>query len=366
MKFECNTEKIKAAITLTARFTPKNPNLPILKTILITAHEGEVILRSTNLECGVEIRVPAKVDVGGVAAVPGDILAGFMGNIAVEKSITFTLDSGVLRVQSQRARAAIKTLPHDDFPTLPTVSAEQSFSMRGGELSKLIRAVGFCASVSGIKPELQSVLLYGEAGKVFAVATDSFRLAEKTIAAKKVHGFPNIIIPIRNAAELARLLDGVSEDIDVYYNGNQLSTRFGSVYYTTRLIDGSFPNYRAIIPKENSTEAVVLKEDLSSAFKLISIFADKFAQVIVGVEPKEKTVTLSARNADVGENTVTLKAAADGSKIEMSFNGRYLADGLQSIQGESVRFAWSGQGKPLSMGSSGDTSFLYIVMPMNR
>lgn len=366
MKFECSTEKVRAAIQLTSRFTPKNPNLPILKTILMSAHGGGVTLRSTNLECGVEVEVPAKVEVEGVVAVPGDTLTGFVANAPFEKTIFFSLEGGVLRVHNQRTKAGLKILPHDDFPTLPSVSAEHSFILRGGDLSKLIRSVGFCASVSGIKPELQSVLLYGEAGKVYAVATDSFRLAEKTLPAKKISSLPHILIPIRNAAELARILDGVSDEVEVYYNTNQLSVRFGDVYYTTRLIDGSYPNYRAILPKDTTTEVVVLKDDLANAFKLISVFADKFAQVVVSAEPKEKALTLSARNADVGENTVILKAAATGQKLEMSFNGRYLADGLQGVLGESVRFAWSGQGKPLVMSGSGDQSFLYVVMPMNR
>ncbi len=366
MKFECNQDKFKEAISLASRFTSRTHNLPILQTILLSAIGGEVVIRATNLECGVEVVVPAKVATEGVVAVSGSTLGGFVGNLFGEKSLVCRLDGNILRLESQKAKAALKTFSYDEFPSLPTVPAEKSFTLRGADFAKLIRAVGFCASVSGIKPELQSILLIGEASKVTAVATDSFRLAEKSVPAKKVSGFPPLLLPIKNAAELARILDAVAEDVEVYYDEHQLSLRSGGMYYTTRLIEGSFPNYKAVLPKSYTTEAVVLKEDLANAFKLIAVFADKFAQVHLATDPKGKTLTLMARNADIGENTVTLKASLEGDKAEMTFNGRYLADGLQGFAGESVRFGFSGVGKPLAMTGAGDSSYLYIVMPMNR
>ncbi|HEY4511095.1 MAG TPA: DNA polymerase III subunit beta, partial [Candidatus Paceibacterota bacterium] len=113
-------------------------------------------------------------------------------------------------------------------------------------------------------------------------------------------------------------------------------------------------------------QAVVLREDFSQTFKILSLFADKFSQVMVAVAPKEKTLSLSARNTDVGENTTTLKATAEGDSLSMTFNGRYLADGLQGIGGESVKLSFAGPGKPLTLSGASDPSFLYIVMPMNR
>ena len=152
----------------------------------------------------------------------------------------------------------------------------------------------------------------------------------------------------------------------MYYNDNQLSTHVGDVYYTSRLIDGAFPNYRQIIPKSFTSEAVVLREDFSAALKSLSVFADKFAQVTFTIDPAKKAIFLSSRNPDVGEQTSTVRATISGEPCTMNFNGRYLADSLQAITGDSVRIHANGPGKALLIKDAADESFLYLAMPMNR
>ena len=365
MKFECTTEQLLKAVTITARFVEKRANLPVLASVLVSAEGGRVVLRATNLECGVEVVVLAKVTEDGVAAVPGGVLLGFLSN-AKGKNVSAAMVGEVFKIETERASASIKTITHDDFPILPRVSAERSFTIKAADLTKAIRSVAYCASTSTIKPELQSVLIFGEASKLVAVATDSFRLAEKSIALRGGGDVAQLLVPARNAAELMRIVEGVSGDVEVYYNDNQLSTHVGDVYYTSRLIDGAFPNYRQIIPKAFTTEAVVLREDLSSALKSLSVFADKFAQVSFTMEPAKKAILLSSRNPDVGEQTSTVRATVSGEQFTMNFNGRYLADSLQAISGESVRIHSNGPGKPLLIKDAGDESFLYLAMPMNR
>jgi len=171
---------------------------------------------------------------------------------------------------------------------------------------------------------------------------------------------------VRNAAELIRILETGRGAVDVYFSENQLSVRVKDIYFTTRLIDGTFPNYRQIVPTSYTTEAVVLKEDLAQALRTISIFADKYAQVTLTIVPKKKEVAFSSRNPDVGEHTITLPATVSGEEMSMNFNGKYIADALQSISGESIRLGLNGVGKPLAMSAGSETGFVYIVMPMNR
>ena len=353
------------AITLASRFVGKQNNLPALAAVLMSTDTDSVVLRATNLECGVEVSFPATISESGVVALSGTILAGFLQN-ARGKSISIVSQGEVVRVETERSKATIKTLQSSDFPTLPRVSAEQSFTIKSGDLVRLLRAVVHCASTSGVKPELQSVFLTGEVGKITAAATDSFRLAEKTVALKSRGGVPPILLPARNTSELIRILDGFSGDVEVYYNQNQLSVHSGSVYYTSRLIDGAFPNYCQIIPKEFTTEAVVLREDFNQSLRSLSLFTDKFLQVTLLFDPKRKIVELSSRNADVGEEVVTLKAAVSGEEIQMNFNSRYLADAALPLGGESLRLRMQGPGKPLVVTDAADDSYLYLAMPMNR
>jgi DNA polymerase-3 subunit beta len=352
MKFETILEEFSSAITTLARFAERRTNLPVLSTILITAENGRLLLRATNLECGAEMSVSAKVTGEATAAIPANTLSGFLNN-ARGKNVSVSLKGEVVKVETQNSSALIKTLPHDDFPLLPRVSADHSFHIKAADLVRAIRSVVHCASLSAVKPELQSVLLYADAGKLIAVATDSFRLAEKTVPQSKGGSVPHLLLPARNATELMRILENMSGDIEVYYNEHQL-------------LDGTFPNYRQIIPKDFSTEAVVLREELGIALKSLSVFADKFAQVSLTIEPSKKAILLTSRNPDVGEQTSTLKATIKGEGMTVSFNSRYLADSLQSIAGDSVRLHSSGPGKAMLIKDATDASFLYLAMPMNR
>src|SRR3989344_4432681 len=365
MKFGCNPEELLNAVSIAVRFNERKANHPILGSILITADGSQLVLRATNLECGVEIAIPAKVSEPGVVAVPGNILHGFLGN-ARSKNVSVNLVREVLTLETDRAKASIKTISHSDFPILPRVSASTSFTIKSQDIMRAIRSVVFCASTSAVKPELQSVLMYGEGGKLFTVATDSFRLAEKTVTLRGGGSVPQLLLPARNAAELMRILEVGGGEVDVYYNENQLSTHVENIYYTSRLIDGTFPNYRQIIPKSFSTEAIVLREDLAGALKSLSVFADKFAHVSLSVEPDKKLVTLTSRNPDVGEQTSMVRATVKGDSLTMSFNGRYLGDSLQSITGENIRLNSNGPGKPMLIKDAADDSFFYLAMPMNR
>ncbi len=365
MKFESPTDQLLKAVSTAARFVERRTNLPALSTILLVGEAGRLTLRATNLECGVEITLPVKLVGDGVAAVPGTVLLGFLSN-ARGKSVSASLSGELFKVESDRVQASIKTLPHEDFPILPRVSADRSFTVKAADFMRAIRSVAYCASTSTIKPELQSVLVYGEAGKLTLVATDSFRLAEKSVVLKAGGSVPQLLIPARNAAELMRILEGVSGDVEIYYNDNQLSAQIGDVYYTSRLIDGAFPNYRQIVPKQFTTEAVVLREDFSTSLKSLSVFADKFSQVSFAINPDKKTMTLSSRNPDVGEQVSTIKATVTGEDLAMNFNGRYLADSLQAIAGDSVRVQSNGPGKAILIKDASDESFFYLAMPMNR
>src|SRR3989344_5943023 len=261
MKFQCATQELLAGVSLASRFVQRQANLPVLSSVLLAAEGSAVVLRATNLECGVEVVVSAKVAQGGVVAVPGSLFASFLGN-ARGKSVTAALSGGVLVVETERAKTSIKTIPHDDFPTLPKVSAEQSFTCKALELSKALKSVAHCAAASAIKPELQSVYLSGEAGKLTAVATDSFRLSEKTVPLRSKGGVPPLLVPAKNASELVRILEGTSGDVEIYYNSNQISTHVDGIYYTSRLLDGSFPNYHQIIPKQFAAECRRGRRDL--------------------------------------------------------------------------------------------------------
>lgn len=364
MKLECEIEKIKSAIYQTERITGKNLTLPVLNSILFIASGKSLKLRATNLSLGVEIEIPAKIEKEGIVAVSGSILVGIFSNIFQNENISLEEKDGNLLIKTKKSQIKLKCQPNDDFPTIPRVSGN-TFEIDSKKLIDGIKSVYYSSSVSDIKPEISSVYFYSKEDNLIFVSTDSFRLAEKKIKIKNLEEIPGILIPFKNIPEILRIFGEFSGEIKICFNKNQISFSSDNVYLTSRVIDGIFPDYTQIIPKEFKTECVVLKQDLLNALKLSNIFSDKFNQVNLSIKPKTKIFELSSQNNEVGENKTHLDAAVSGEDTEVSFNYKYFVDCFQSINTDSISIKLS-PGRPIVVSGVSDNSFIYLIMPMNR
>ncbi|MSU56117.1 MAG: DNA polymerase III subunit beta [Candidatus Taylorbacteria bacterium] len=366
MKIEAIKDKLQVVVNKAQRLAGKHLSLPILSHILLVVKKGSLTVRATNLEMGVEYTIPVKVEKEGVVAVPGGVFSSFIGNLVGVKGVFLNAEEGKVTVSTEGAKAVFNGGGSEDFPTIPKAEGV-SFPIDPHLLLKGFKAVYYAGALGNLKPELSSVYLYSENEELVFVATDSFRLAEKRVPLKKTAvSFPSILIPIKNVAELIRILEEEKNEIRVSIGKGQLSIEGEGILVTSRLVEGSFPDYRQIMPKEFASEAVVLKEDLLSALKLTTLFSDRFNQIRLHLDPKKKVCELSARSGEFGESASSLPAALSGASMQSNFNHRYIADCLQTINGDSIALRFGGENKPLLMGGVGDTSFRYLVMPMNR
>ncbi|HNW71399.1 MAG TPA: DNA polymerase III subunit beta [Candidatus Paceibacterota bacterium] len=365
MKIECNSEKIKQAISQTEKITGKNLTLPVLASILLIASGKSLKLRSTNLSLGVEVEIPSKVEKEGIMAVSGSVLSSIFSNISQNEQIILEEENGNLLIKTKKSLIKLKGQPCDDFPTIPVVSGK-TFTIESKKFIDGIKSVYYSSSVSDIKPEISSVFIYSDDDNLVFVSTDSFRLAEKKIRIKGLEEIPGILIPFKNISEILRIFGDVNDEIKICFNKNQISFSSLNIYLTSRVINGVFPDYRQIIPKEYKTEAIVLKQDLLNALKISNIFSDKFNQVNLKIKPKEKTFELSSSNNDVGENKTHLDGALTGENVELGFNYKYFLDSLQSINSDSISIKLNQTIKPLVVSGVSDNSFIYLIMPMNR
>ena len=365
MKLECEIEKIKNGILQVEKITGKNLTLPVLSSILFIASGKSLKLRATNLSLGVEIEIPAKIEKEGIVAISGTTLAGVFSNIFQNENIKLESEDGNLLIKTKKNRIKLKGQTHDDFPTIPTVDGK-TFEIESKKLVDGIKSVYYSSSPSDIKPEISSVYIYSNEDNLVFVSTDSFRLAEKKIKMKKVEELPGILIPFKNVSEILRIFGEIQDNIRVCFNKNQISFSSEGVYLTSRVIDGVFPDYRQIIPKEFGVEAVVLKQDLLNALRISNIFSDKFNQITLSIKPKEKVFELSSQNNDVGENKTYLDAAIKGKDILLGFNYKYFLDCFQSINTDSISIRLNQSSKPIVISGSSDNSFTYLIMPMNR
>jgi len=364
MKITIPHPQLKEALEIVSRISTKHATLPILQCVVIEATDTGVLLKATNLEIGIELPVPADVHTPGVLAVPAITLLQSIQFLS-EKSVTLLVEDGVLRVESLTTKTSIKSIPHDDFPTIHKVP-EGGVMISADLFAFGCKTVAFASSQTSIKPELGSIFVQQKREHTLTfVATDSFRLMEKTVPQKGVVLTQSFLLPAKNALELARICESLGGSAELSITDNQCSVRFsGGAYITSRLVIGSFPDYEQIIPKEYVTQVTILKEDLLRALKKTSVFLNKFLQVTMAVT--EHHLTVSANNSEVGHVTDTVRTSVEGQELQLSFNQQYVVESLAHLQDESLILRFAGIGRPLVVTGVHDTSVRYLVMPMNK
>ena len=364
MKVTLNRDDFYNLLEMAGRISTKHITLPVLQCVLIEAKEGKVVLRATNLEVAIEAVLNAEVVTEGKVAVPASILLQTI-NLVNQKSVTLSFVDNSLEVDGSGSKTQIKSIPHEEFPSIPQVSGSGQV-INGSLFSLGIKSTAFAASLSSIKPELGSVNVFQKKEHTLTfVSTDSFRLFEKTVPQKGVVLNDAVLIPQKNAIEIARVCDVVGGDPKLKVNDHQLALEFeNGVTITSRLVAGAFPDYEQIIPKEYSTHTTLLKEDLSHAFKKTNIFLNKFFQVSLSFT--KDSVTVTAGNNDVGNTTESIRASTDGEDLSLSFNQKYIGEALPHFTDDSITIHLSGIGRPMVIKGVNDTSVRYLVMPMNK
>ncbi len=367
MKLESLKEKLFKATSKAEKVTGKNLSLPVLSCLMLDAKKDSFKIIATDLDLGIEIEVPAKVEEEGRVAVPGAVLNSLISGNYKSNKVSLRTEGDNLFVFTDNSSTTIKSYATDDFPTIPKLENSNSFLVDGRMFIKGLKSVWYSSSTSNIKPELSSVLVYQDSGKLVFVATDSFRLAEFKIDIEgTIEDFGQILIPFKNISEIIRVFDDVDGEIKIYFTQNQIAFEYENIYLTSRIVDGIFPDYQQLIPKSFATDITVLKDDLISSLKLSNIFSDKFNKIALKIDPENKIFEIASKNNDVGENVAKVDAVLRGDSVEISFNQKYIMDCFQSITTDSLTLRFNGLNKPMVIETVPNTQFTYLVMPMNN
>lgn len=366
MNISIKKKKFSEAVHMVARFAErKSTTLPALSSILIIAGDEGIKMRATNLETGIDLKLEGDRKSDGVVAIPAALLQQIAGSLTQEGKITLEHTGDILTLTSGTGKSSIKTVPYDDFPSIPfPENPKNRIVLPGILLKNLFTTIASCASSSTVRPELSSIYLSIEGGVLTAVATDSFRLAEKKVPLSNKGTQGRFLIPAKNALDIAQALP--DDDIIMSFDEHQCAFVGTAGMLVSRLTNAVYPDYRQIIPKESIVEGVVLRKDFESALKRTTIFSDAFQKIRISFDPKKNIFSLFARNADIGESSETLTARINGSALDLSFNHRYLSAVLSLTNAESLSLLAAGIGRPLIIKGIGDTSLLYLVSPMNQ
>lgn len=345
-------------------------HLPILKNFLIENYDGKLKIISTDLEIAITHFVSAKIIEGGSVAIPYTIFSQIINNISSER-ITVEQKEKSLLISTDNYKAKISTSPKDEFPIIPEITKDlvNIFEFDLDYIIEAFIAVSSACQVSDLRPELSGVLLRFKDNQCRVAATDSFRLAEKKIEEKKVstqnENEVSCIIPLKTIQEVIRVFSHQNEKIlKVVVDENQILFKTNNTEIISRLIEGKFPEYEQIIPSSFETEAVLDKENITAALKLTSSLSNRLHEVQFFTDDQLKNMRILSSSQEFGESEYLLPAKIKGGSAKITFNWRFVLDGLRNIKTQNVFIGFNGEEKPSVVKSPDDPSYFYIIMPI--
>lgn len=361
MKLKVQVKKLKEAVDRAYVAVSKNNQNQQLKGIHFETKENSLAVRATNINVGYQKSISAEVEVQGVVLILGDVISRVLGSVTFSDNAfcEISLEGSLCKLEVGKHVFSLKTLPHENFPTLPTVEGV-CFDVDTHLLTHGLKQAVYTVAKTEIKPEISGVYVYVEDGSVVFVGTDSYRLAEKKFDNKQL---PNcsFILPEKNTKDFIRLYDDMMVSGRLSLSKNSLSFELESEIFVTRLIQGNFPNYRQIIPSSPETQVVFLKSDIQKILKIVSFFSDKTEQVILSAS--ENRITLNAENVDIGSVSEEIQANLKGEPFSIKINSRYFEEFLNNINDTSVILKFTAQNKPIIIQGIEDAFYTYLVMP---
>ncbi len=395
MKLTCTQENLNKALSIVGKVINKNTTLPILNNVLLKTDKKGLKLSSTNLELGVTYWIGGKIEEEGEITIPTKLFANFISNLPND-NVEIRLREDVLSIKCNGYKTNIKGLSAKEYPIMPKIETEPIFKIRSSEFKYALSQVLPAVSNSESRMELTGILLdisQIRKNKITLVATDSYRLAEKTVALEKANiseealktlGEVNsIIIPKNTVQELVRDLDDGEEILEVTLSERQILFNFGKANMISRLIEGKYPDYKQVIPESYKIKVSVSLKELLNAIRVASLFTNISNNSIeLKISSATKSVEVSAETSEVGSNITKIpaemsmesakgeeKKSKDDSEdldenLKVVYNYKYLLDGLNSIGGEKAVLNINGASAPTILKSPGKEDFVYVIMPV--
>ena len=368
MHFKAHQEDLARAVAHVARAVSARSNLAVLANVLVEAmQDGRVKLQATDLEIGMTVWIPARVEEEGSITLPGRMLSELVSQFPAE-TVEIKSDTRIVGVHIQcgRYQTHLKGMEAGDFPVVPS-EIEGDVIVVGKDFAGHIRQVLFAASVDESRPALSGVYMKAGGNELVMAATDGFRLAEKKVTfGQDVEG--EVIVPRRAMAEIERLVKSVGDEEDVRIG--IWKDRFGvateDAVIVASVVDANYPHYKTIIPKTHSTRVVVDGKRLLEAVGVSGLFA-RDSSNIVRFDVGKAEVAVNATSAETGDSSAVVEAQVTGAELGIAFNGKYLQQAVQACQtgGGRVVIEMTRPNAPGLLYPEGDNSVRMVVMPMH-
>ncbi len=376
MKITCKQQDLSHGLSVVSHAVSSRSTLPILSNILLATDHGRLRLSATNLEIGINCWADAQVEEEGAITIPAKLVTDYVNSLPQGMvDIAVPEDGNVVNLKGGRSNTNIKGMDASEFPLIPSAEGgETPIALDAATLKEMINEVAFAAADDESRPVFTGVLVQVASEKITFAAADAFRLAVRVAPLPgDSETRSDILIPAKTLTELGRILpaEGPVQMI-VTPNRAQVLFHTEQIDLVSRLIEGTFPNFRQIIPKEYTTRAVIETKEFAADVKRAALFARDSSNITrVKVAPGENdglepgTVTIEATAEDLGDNVSTLNAAVDGPEQQIIFNVKYLAEVLGVIGSQEVALEVNSATKPGVVRPVGSTDYTYVIMPMH-
>ncbi len=352
------------------RVVERRNTIPILSNVLLSANGASLEMKATDLDLEVTEAVAAQIDQAGATTVPAHLLYDIVRKLPDGSEVMLKTDDGgnAMTVVSGRSNFRLQCLPQSDFPELTAGTFTHSFRIPAEELKALIEKTQFAISTEETRYYLNGIYLHtiesAGALKLRSVATDGHRLARAEVEAPSgSEGMPGIIVPRKTVAEIQKLVDQPDLVVTVELSDTKIRLTIGSVVLTSKLIDGTFPDYQRVIPANNERKLVIDRQSFAQAVDRVSTISSERGRA-VKMSIADGQVTLTVNNPDSGSASEEVAADYDSDPMDIGFNARYLLDVAGQLSGSDARFMLADAGSPTLIQDTSDERALYVLMPM--
>jgi len=370
MKVTIERTALLKALGHVHRIVERRNTIPILSNVLIEARDRQLTLKSTDLDLEATESAPADVAQAGATTVPAHVIYDIVRKLpeGAQVELEMTGEAGQLLVRSGRSRFFLQCLPASDFPDLTAGEFAHRFTLTAAELKRLIDNSQFAISTEETRYYLNGIYFHtvesGGTTVLRAVATDGHRLARvETPAPQGAAGMPGVIAPRKAVNEVLKLLEDLSQDVAIEISTAKARFHFGDVVLTTKLIDGTFPEYGRVIPSHNDKRVTVEKEAFAKAVDRVSTISSERGRAIK-LAIADNKMTLSVNNPDSGSASEEIEVDYDSAPIEIGFNARYLLDIADQLAGDTALIKLSDPGSPTIIQDREGSPALYVLMPL--
>lgn len=352
------------------RVVERRNTIPILSNVLLRCEAGELLLKATDLDLEISERVAAHVEQPGGTTVPAHMIYDIVRKLpeGAQVALETSSDNATLEIRAGRSRFALQMLPEADYPDITAGEFSHAFTVTARDLRSLIDATQFAISTEETRYYLNGIYLHsvvGEEGeRLRGVATDGHRLARAEVPAPMgASGMPGVIVPRKTVGEIQKLLEAPEAEARVEISESKIRITTGDVVLTSKLIDGTFPDYGRVIPQHNDKEMLVDRDEFKAAVDRVSTISSERGRA-VKLAMSEGRMVLTVVNPDSGSATEELAIDYDADPLEIGFNSRYLLEITGQLRGDTACFRFADAGAPTLIQDKDAADTLYVLMPM--